>query len=291
MARPGPPDKRFSAMRVNSGAALLAAIGLVLAFPLHAEHRPRWELGIGAGALSTPHYRGSESRADYLVPFPYGVYRGSFLQVDREDGIRGKLFKGKDVHFDLSLAGSVPVSDTDEGARSGMDGLDLLIEVGAELKINLWRSSDRDHRFGFNVPLRAVYSVGDPLFEYQGLTLSPYLHYQIRQRSEQALMRYSLSFGPIFATSRYHDYFYEVDTEFVTAEREEYHADSGYSGSRITLSAVRHFGEFVVGAFARYDYLGGAVFEDSPLVETDDYFVVGLVFGWVLGKSDTRVEH
>ena len=54
---------------------------------------------------------------------------------------------------------------------------------------------------------------------------------------------------------------------------------------------MRHFGDFVVGAFARYDYLGGAVFEDSPLVETDDYFVVGLVFGWVLGKSDTLVEH
>lgn len=278
-------------MRINPGRALLALFGLLLALPLQAEHRSRWELGVGAGALSTPNYRGSESRSDYAVPFPYGVYRGSFLNVDREDGIRGRLFRGAEVHFDLSIAGSVPVSDTDEGARSGMDGLDPLVELGAELKINLWRSADGDHRLGFNLPLRAVYSVGDPLFDYQGLTLSPYFNYQIRERSEAASMRYSLSVGPIFASSRYHDYFYAVDAEFVTAEREEYHADSGYSGSRITLSAVRHFSEFVVGAFARYDYLGGAVFEDSPLVETDDYFVVGLVFGWILVESDSRGEH
>ena len=268
---------------------LLAALSL--GSVARADHLPLWELGVGVGALSTPLYRGSDTREDYALPFPYAIYRGDFLKVDREDGIRGKLFQGTDVHLDLSLAGNVPVPDSDEGARRGMDGLDLLIEVGAELKIDLWRSSDRTHRFGFNTPLRAVFSVGDPLFEYQGLTLSPYLSYRIRHQAGAAIARYNLSIGPIFATTRYHDYFYEVAPEFVTAERPEYHPDSGYSGSRITLSTTRHFGDFVVGAFARYDNLDGAVFDDSPLVETDDYFVVGLVFGWVLNKSGTLVEH
>jgi outer membrane scaffolding protein for murein synthesis (MipA/OmpV family) len=139
--------------------------------------------------------------------------------------------------------------------------------------------------------LRAVYSVGNPLLEYQGLTLSPFLNYRIWQEDEGALMRYSLSAGPIFATSRYHDYFYEVDSRFVTPERPEYHADSGYSGSRVTISVTRHFSKYLIGAFARYDDLNGAVFEDSPLVETSDYFVVGLVFGWILGESSTMVQH
>jgi outer membrane protein len=291
MARPKPQVKSTESKRSHQCAALLLCAGLTLAPVVQAEDKSLWELGVGVGVLSTPHYRGSETRENYALPFPYGIYRGSFLKVDRENGIRGKLFKGKDVHFDLSLAGNVPVPDSDEGARSGMDGLDLLIEVGAEMKIGLWRSLDGNHRFGFNVPLRAVYSVGDPLLEYQGLTLSPYLNYRIRQPSEAAVVRYSVSAGPIFATSRYHDYFYEVDSEFVTPEREEYHGNSGYSGSRVTVSATRHFDDFVIGAFARYDYLGGAVFEDSPLVETDDYLVVGVVFGWILGKSESRSDH
>ena len=222
--------------------------------------------------------------------FP-GKNRGSFLQVDQEDGIRGRLFRSSRVHFDLSLAGNVPVPDSDEGARRGMDGLDLLVEVGTEMKIDLWRSINGRHRFRFNIPLRAVFSVGDPLFEFQGLTLSPYLNYRLRQQSDTALVRHNFSIGPIFATQRYHDYFYEVAPEFATPEREAYRPDSGYSGSRVTVSSTRYFGDFMVGAFARYDNLDGAEFEDSPLVETNDYFIVGLVFGWVLDKSDTLVDH
>jgi outer membrane scaffolding protein for murein synthesis (MipA/OmpV family) len=272
-------------------AVLLCLCGLMLAPASQALHQPLWELGIGVGALSTPPYRGSDSRVNYIVPFPYFIYRGSFLRVDREGGIRGKLFSGDDISFDLSLAANVPVRNEDDGARRGMDDLDPLIELGTELSIDLWRSQDRDQRFGLDIPLRAVYSVGNPLLEYQGLTLSPFLNYRIWQEDEGALMRYSLSAGPIFATSRYHDYFYEVDSRFVTPERPEYHADSGYSGSRVTISVTRHFSKYLIGAFARYDDLNGAVFEDSPLVETSDYFVVGLVFGWILGESSTMVQH
>lgn len=277
--------------RARLPGALLGLCCLMLSPALRAEHQSLWELGIGAGALSTPAYRGSESRENFVIPFPYVIYRGSFLRVDREDGIRGKLFSSEDVRLELSVAGNVPVRDNDGGARSGMDSLDPLVEIGAELSIDLWHSQDRNQRFGFDIPLRTVYSVGDPFLEYQGLTLSPYLNYRIRQEDEGALMRYSLSAGPIFATSGYHDYFYAVDSRFATPERPEYHADAGYSGSRVTLSVTRHFSKYLVGAFARYDDLHGAVFDDSPLVETSDYFVVGLVFGWVLAESSTQVAH
>jgi outer membrane protein len=271
--------------------ALWLSACLCVPWPAHAEHLPLWEMGVGVGSLHTPHYRGSESEADVVLPFPYIVYRGTFLKIDREDGIRGKLFANDGVRVDLSLAGNVPVPDTDEGARSGMDALDPLVEVGAELIIDLWSARERDHGFSFNVPLRLVYSVGDPLLEFQGVTLSPYLNYKIRQEDQGVLWRYSASVGPVFANSRYHDYFYQVNPEFVTSEREEYHADSGYGGSRITLSVRRHTQEFMIGAFARYDNLDGAVFEDSPLVETGDYFIFGVVFGWILGSSDETVAH
>ncbi len=190
------------------------------------------------------------------MPFPYVIYRGDILRVDREDGIRGELFENENLRLDLSLAGSVPVPDTDKGARSGMPGLDPLIEVGMELNATLWRSSKRDHSFSFIVPLRMVYSVGSPLLEFQGLTLSPYFNYRIRQQDETMLARYGISIGPIFASNLYNEYFYEVAPEFATPERPAYDAHGGYSGSRITLSATWHFKEFMIGIFARQDTLG-----------------------------------
>ena len=262
---------------------------LPLPRPGLAFHLPLWEAGAGVGTLQVPTYRGSEKEVDVALPFPYIIYRGDVLRVDREDGIRGKIFKSDRIRFDLSLAGSIPVRDTDEGARKDMDGLDPLIEAGAELTMDLWKSTDRRHSFQFVTPFRFVYSVGDPFLKYQGWTLSPYLNYRIRRSSSASLMRYNASFGPIYADQDFHNYFYQVRPKDVTAERPAYDADRGYSGSRITLSAFRNTKQYVVGAFLRYDNLDHAAFEDSPLVETTDYFAFGFVFGWIFGTSDKTV--
>ena len=256
-----------------------------------ALHLPLWEAGAGVGTLQLPTYRGSEKEVDIALPFPYIIYRGDVLRVDREEGIRGKLFKSENVKFDLSLAGSLPVRDTDEGARSDMDGLDPLIEAGAELTWNLWRSASRTNSIQFVTPFRFVYSVGDPLLKYRGWTLSPYFNYKIQHRSASSLKRYNFSFGPIYADKDFHNYFYQVRPKFVTADRPAYDAERGYSGSRVTLSAFRNTKKYVIGAFIRYDNLDGAVFDDSPLVETTDYLAVGFVFGWIFGTSDETVPH
>ena len=271
--------------------AFILASSLCLPQVGHAFHLPLWEMGAGVGVLNVPHYRGSETEVDLALPFPYIIYRGDILRVDREEGIRGKLFQSADVKLDLSLAGSIPVPDTDEGARSDMPGLDPLIEAGAELTFNMWRSTDNGQRFQFIVPYRLVYSVGNPVLKYQGWTLSPYVNYKIHQRGSHALTRYNISFGPIYSDSRYHDYFYEVRPEFATTERSAYAAERGYSGSRVTLSLARNTKNYVIGAFARYDNLDHAVFDDSPLVETTDYFALGFFFGWIFGTSETLAPH
>ena len=171
-----------------------------------AFHLPLWEAGAGVGTLSVPTYRGSEKEVDVALPFPYIIYRGEVLRVDREEGIRGKLFKGDRVKFDLSLAGSIPVRDTDQGARRDMPGLDPLIEAGAELTLNLWQSASRQHSIQFVTPFRFVYSVGDPLLKYQGWTFSPYFNYRIHRSGGNALTRWNISFGPIYADSDFHNF-------------------------------------------------------------------------------------
>ena len=73
-------------------ALLICSAALALsATTAHAEEKPLWEFGLGAGALAFPDYRGSDEARIYPVPVPYFVYRGPILKADR-DGLRGKLF-------------------------------------------------------------------------------------------------------------------------------------------------------------------------------------------------------
>jgi outer membrane protein len=51
----------------------------------------------------------------------------------------------------------------------------------------------------------------------------------------------------------------------------------------------RHFDRIRVGAFIRYDYLSGAAFDDSPLVETDHSLMGGVAVSWILKKSTRTV--
>jgi len=256
-----------------------------------AFHLPLWELGMGIGTLNAPHYRGSKTEANIFLPVPYGIYRGDILRVDREEGVRGMLYESKNLNLDLSFAGNIPVPDAEDSARAGMPGLDLLVEFGPELELNLWRSEKRDQNLWFKIPYRFVFSVGDPLMAYQGWTLSPYINYKINVRQSSALIRYSISLGPIFAGSKYHNYFYEVKPEYVTGDRQAYSADSGYSGSRVTISVARNAKKYFAGIFARYDNLDNAVFADSSLVETNDYFIFGIAFAWIFVTSDSKVPH
>ena len=263
---------------------------LIVAIPCEAYHLPLWEFGLGMGVLNAPHYRGSKTVENIYLPVPYVIYRGDVFKIDRE-GIRGELFQSDRVYLDISLAGNIPVPESDDSARAGMPSLDPLIEIGPELEFKLWNTSHDEQTLWFKTPYRLVFSVGNPLMKYQGWSLSPYLEYKIKTHQSTALMRYNISVGPIFAGSKYHKYFYEVDPEYVTPQREEYHADSGYSGSRITISVARNTRKYFLGLFARYDFLKNAEFVDSPLVETENYFIFGVAFAWIFTASSTHVPH
>ena len=154
-----------------------------------AYHEPLWELGIGIGTLDTPHYRGSKSRTAITLPLPYGVYRGEVIRADSEEGITGKLFQSDRIKLDLSLAGNLPVPDSDEGVRSGMPELDLLLEAGPELKYRFWESAGKAVALSAVLPLRFVFSVGDSI-DHQGLTFSPYVDLEVKLHRPTSLMRF-----------------------------------------------------------------------------------------------------
>ena len=268
-------------------------LALLLATPAAAYHLPRWEFGLGAGALNLPAYRGAEGRKTVWLPVPYVAYRGERLKVD-EEGMRGELLQRRRLRLDFSVAGSLPVTDG-KGPRRGMPELDPMGEVGPSLEIELGRNGHRrpgwEQQWWLRMPLRAAVSVGDPLIAHQGWVFSPYLDWVLIHGVERARWRWSLAAGPIFASRDYHDFFYTVPARYASPTRPAYEAEAGYSGKRITLTLAANSPRWFVGFFARYDDLGGAVFADSPLVETRSYLAVGFAVSRTFLQSAEHVPH
>jgi outer membrane scaffolding protein for murein synthesis (MipA/OmpV family) len=255
-----------------------------------ADHKHLWEGGLGVGQIHAPFYRGANQSKDYYIPIPFIRFRGRIFAAD-EDGIRGKLFDSDRLKLDMSIAGSVPVPKDTEGARKDMPRLDPIGEIGPSLKYNVWNNPDKRHSVSLELPVRAVFSVGDPVMEYQGLSISPFINWLNQYRHNGVLWRFNLSMGPLWADQKFHDYFYQVGPQYTTATRSTYDASGGYSGSRLTFSISRNSENLFFGFFARFDDLSGASFENSPLVETSHYFVTGFAAVWIFSHSEQRAEH
>jgi outer membrane scaffolding protein for murein synthesis (MipA/OmpV family) len=265
-------------------AALLAG---GLAFSAAAEEKPKWEAGLGVGAVSFPEYRGSSRQRTWVLPTPYFVYRGDVLRTDR-GGMRGMLFDSDRVELNLSLSASVPVDSSDKGPRRGMPDLRPTLEFGPSLMVNLWRDKERSERLDLRLPVRAAYSIIGGV-KYAGLIFSPSINYN-RPVFGHSGWRLGAMAGPIFANRRQHKYFYEVEPRYAIPGRPAYRASGGYSGSHLTASLTKRFDSFWLGGFVRYDSLHGAAFEDSPLVERKNAWMGGFGVSWIIGKSSQMVK-
>ncbi len=242
---------------------------------------PLWEVGFGAGALSLPHYRGSDQSHQWLLPVPYVVYRGRLLRADR-DGARAVLLSGERVEFDLSVSASAPARSRDNRARSGMQDLAPTLEAGPNLKMRL--AEGAGWQLDLRLPVHAVFTVNRDARSI-GWTAQPALNLD-RQFGGWNL---GLQGGPLFGSRAYHGYFYGVSPSDATADRPAYSARGGFAGWRLTAAASHRFGPYWLGAFVRADSLQGAVFEDSPLVRRRQHLSAGLALSRVFGVSNERV--
>jgi outer membrane scaffolding protein for murein synthesis (MipA/OmpV family) len=268
--------------------AWLAVLVWTSGAPAHAELRPEWEFGLGATGLMLPDYRGSDESRGYLLPFPYLIYRGQRFRVDRQ-GLRGIFFESDSVEINLSLNATPPVDD-DNRTRQGMPHLDPTIEIGPRLDVTLARNREREWSFEVRLPLRAAFATDLSHTRHIGYAAYPHLNLFMRPVLAGVKWNLGVQGGPLFATREYHEYFYAVPPEFATPERSAYEASGGYSGALALVSLSRRFPRVWLGAFARYDILKGAVFEESPLVRRDYAFMAGIAVAWVFAESSKKVE-
>jgi outer membrane scaffolding protein for murein synthesis (MipA/OmpV family) len=269
-------------MTVNHGRRLLLLVALCSSGFARSQEKPLWELGIGAAVGSFPAYRGSSLQHSYLLPFPFLVYRGERVSLDRE-GLRGRLFESPHWRLELSADAMVPV-ESDEGLRQGLPELAPMLELGPSLEYLIHEHKRTEFRL--RLPLRAAIAVDFPSLATQGLVLHPNLAVSTHNDSWEL----GGSVGLMFASKGYHEYYYSVPAADVMPQRASYEAEGGYSGMRFTLGASRYFGRLWLGMFLRYDDLNGAVFMDSPLVEKNRAVMGGMALSWVFRRSATMVE-
>jgi len=277
----------MSPQRRLSSVAMLLLAGLAAGQAVAAE-KPLWELGVGLSALSFPDYRGSDESRFFAIPFPYVVYRGTFLKADK-DGIRGKFFDSDRIELNGSVGASVPVSSDDNRARQGMPDLQPTVELGPSLDIHLWRSQDRRYTLDVRLPARAAVTVMGGM-DYVGWEFSPRLVLDVSDVAGHAGWNLGMLAGPMYGSERSHDYFYSVAPQYATADRPAFDAEAGYAGSQFLVSVSRRYRKHWLGAFVRWDSLNGAVFADSPLVRQENYFAAGIAVAWIFKESSKMVE-
>ncbi len=268
----------FAATPLAAGLSALA-----LAFATHGEELPLWEVGIGAAAISFPDYRGSGRQRGYLLPVPAFAYRGEFIQVDREK-LRGLLFRTDRVELELSVSGSVPVRSNDDPAREGMPDLDPVLELGPSLNVRLARSASSTLRM--RLPVRAQVASDFHSLRGVGVVTNPNLNLDVRLGDG---WRLGFVGGVLFGDRRNHGYYYSVAPEFARAGRPAYEAPGGYSGAQAIAALSKRWGSWFVAGFVKQDFLRGAAFEASPLVEKRAGVAAGIAFTWTFAQSEKRV--
>ncbi len=266
-------------------AVVIAACSLAAAA---SEEKPLWEAGAGLAAFSFPYYRGSDQSNHFVMPVPYFTYHGDFFKADRH-GIRGSLFDSDRIDFSVSVALSPPAKSKDVKARTGMPNLDATFEIGPQLDLTLWRSTDRARFLKLLLPLRAAFTV-DRSPQDVGWVFHPRLNLDVTDLPAMPGWNLGLLAGVVVGNQRQNAYYYSVAPQFATPTRPAFQASGGYAGSQYLIALSKRFPQFWVGAFARYDNLGGASFEDSPLLRQRDYFAAGVSLSWILGESSTRVR-
>ena len=182
----------FMKMRVLYLPAMISLAQM----PVHAEQRPLWEIGAGAGTINLPDYPGSDVRKTFLLPIPYVTYRGEYLRVDRS-GLRGLFFESDRLELNLSLNLALGGRNNDNPIRRGMADLKPTAEAGPTVDLTLWQSPNEKIEADFRMPVRAAITV-ESSPKSVGWLFSPNLQLALRDPAGWQGWRVALETGPVY---------------------------------------------------------------------------------------------
>lgn len=251
---------------------------------------PLFELGMGVGLSYAPDYPGADHSSLWVIPFPFGVYRGEILHSDRRGGTRARLIKNTTLEFNISAGGGFPSNSTANEARAGMPDLEWLGEIGPRLMVDLWSAGDgRLLRMG--LPLRSVFTSNFRRLTDRGFVLGPEIMYEHPRAFGTRFDAY-LHLTVNFIDRRFASYFYEVHPDYATANRPQYDAHAGYMSTELSAGfMVPIRGDSLrLFTFGGVESLRGSANRESPLFRRDFDSSVSMVLLWIFAESQTRVH-
>lgn len=259
--------------------------------------RPLWQFGLGGGGGVTPHYPASNQSSLRVLAVPTFRYRGRVLRSD-DDGTRARLIQFEDTEIDLSGAASFPVSSSDNDARRGMPELDWIGEVGPRAGVR-WRIRSKESKKGdllrLLFPVRAVFSSDVASIRHRGFVFQPEISFE-RVLSHSNFLQSEVSVevdaSATIINEGLADYFYGVQPQFATMNRNQYRALSGplSVSTGLVLSVSPRHGRTAGSSFfvgIRNTSTAVSVNRESPLHKADQTlsFFAGINIYWFSSKD------
>lgn len=251
--------------------------------------KPLWELGLGAATLYSPDYPSSSQKQARVIALPYVVYRGDVLRIGDGQAVRAVAFENDRVELDMSFAAAFDADSEDNKLRRGMPDLDYMFQIGPQMKIAVADFIFDDESLGeltLALQARGVFSTDIGSIDHHGYVFEPMLRYKHTGFLSPKLDM-TISLKPQWATSQLHEYFFDVEPNYVTADRSQYSSDGGYFGTGLNLYASYRVNENLRGFIGvQSTSHHGAANEHSPLYEKD--FTVGFGAGIILKLFESK---
>lgn len=254
-------------------------------------NKPLWEIGALAAGFRTPTYPAAKDSQSNIIATPYVVYRGEVFRIGDGSAARAVAIDEDWIEVDLSLDGAFNADSDENSVRAGMPDLDYVFEIGPQITLRLARYSFDDDSRGkliFKLQTRAAFSTDFSGIDHRGYVIHPELSYQ-QTGLLQEQDRLSFNLSPIWATEKLHDYFYQVDTQFETEQREAFDARSGYLGSNFSVGYLFDVNQDIrVFMGASFNFHQNAQNRASPLFFDKNTLSFGAGIVWRFFESDAR---
>ena len=248
------------------------------------ESDTRFEWGAGLLSIKGAHYRGSDQSREWFIPIPYFSYTSERIEAE-SSFVRGTFFENDWFALKLSILVGLNVESERNRARAGMPNLDYTFEAGPVAIFKLWKSKNKLQSLTLETPFRQVHVTDLTYLDVAGFFGVPFISYKKVADDSLFGWGFEASVAYMWGSKKYHQYFYGVDQQFATSTRPQYVAQSGYSGTQLTVILNKRWRDLIFVPFYRFDWLGGSSFSDSPLVKKNSYQVGGLAFFWVFGGN------
>lgn len=224
-----------------------------------------------------------------MLPLPYPVYRGSRLRFgeDLNAFAEGRVVRRPRVRLDINFNVNFGEDSEDIAVREGMPDLDLMLEIGPELKISLNNRPATEGEMLLAFQLRAAVSFAAGA-QMGGFAFNPKLEYRLDQ-AFGTRNDWSFRWTPTWVSEDYADYYYGVAPEFAAPGRSSYDASAGYLGSEFRIGLGRQLTERLkFDGSVKLWINNGAENSQSPLYQDDQGLGVQAAFIWTLGTSERR---